>query len=173
MTRIPIAAVALLLAAPATLAQTTTTTPPSTSPPAASQAPAASPSGRMTFYSSQPGQMRATTLIGLNVKNNANETIGEINELVIDKDGRVAAAVIGVGGLLGMGEREVALDYKSLNIKYDQSARTETGATTVTVDATKDSLKAAPEWKWTRDANAGGTGTQRTPTTPAPGGTTR
>jgi hypothetical protein len=92
--------------------------------------------------------MRASTLIGLNVKNNANESIGEIKELILDKDGKVAAVVIGVGGFLGMGERQVALDYKSLNIKYDSSAMTETGATTVTVDATKDSLKAAPEWKW-------------------------
>jgi hypothetical protein len=171
MMRTSVAVAALLLAAPAALAQTSTT-PPSTSPsspPAASQAPATSASGRMTFYSSQPGQMRASTLIGLNVKNNANETIGEIKELILDKDGKVAAAVIGVGGFLGMGERQVAVDYKSLNIKYDASAMTETGATTVTVDATKDGLKAAPEWKW----NTGSTGTQRTPTTPAPGGTTR
>ena len=82
--------------------------------------------------------------IGLNVKNNANETIGEINELILDKDGKVAAVVIGVGGFLGIGQHEVAIDYKSLNVKYDPNAMTDAGATTVTVDATKDSLKAAP-----------------------------
>jgi sporulation protein YlmC with PRC-barrel domain len=114
----------------------------------------------MRFYSSQPGQMLASTMIGLDVKNNANETIGEINELILDKDGKVVAVVVGVGGFLGMGEREVALDYKSLNIKYDPNALTDAGATTVTVDATKDSLKAAPEWTWNRGGNKGGTTTR-------------
>ena len=85
--------------------------------------------------------MRASKLIGTNVKNQANETIGEINELILDKDGKVAAVVIGVGGFLGIGQREVALDYKSLNIKYDPNAMTDAGATTVMVNATKESLQ--------------------------------
>jgi hypothetical protein len=170
MTRLSVAIAALLIAAPAAFAQTTP--PPATTPPAASPAPAASPSGRMQFYSSQPGQMRASKLIGMNVKNTADETIGEINELILDKDGKVAAVVVGVGGFLGMGQREVALDYKSLTVKYDPNAMTDAGATTVTVDATKDSLKAAPAWTWNRDSNTGGTSTpQRTPA--GPGGTTR
>jgi sporulation protein YlmC with PRC-barrel domain len=168
MTRISVAIAALLIAAPAAFAQTTTTTP-ATSPPAAAPSTA---SGAMKFYSSTPGQMRASKLIGLNVKNNANETIGEINELILDKDGKVAAVVIGVGGFLGIGQREVAIDYKSLNVKYDPNAMTDAGATTVTVDATKDSLKAAPAWTGNSDKNTGGTATpQRAPA--SPGGTTR
>ena len=116
--------------------------------------------------------MRASKLIGINVKNSANETIGEINELILDKDGKVAAVVVGVGGFLGMGQHEVAIDYKSLNIKYDPNAMTDAGATTVMVDATKDSLKAAPAWTWNRDSNTGGT-TTAPRTAPTPGGTTR
>jgi sporulation protein YlmC with PRC-barrel domain len=166
MTRLSVAIAALLIAAPAAFAQTTTT-PPATSPPAATPSPpAASPStptspGTMKFYSSQPGQMRASKLIGINIKNNANETVGEINELILDKDGKIAAVVVGVGGFLGMGQHEVAMDYKSLNIKYDPNAMTDAGATTVIVDATKDSLKAAPAWTWNRDSNTGGTTTTR------------
>ena len=137
-----------------------------------SPAPAVTPSGRLSFYTSHPGQMRASKLIGFNVKNNANETIGEINELILDKDGKVVAVVVGVGGFLGIGQHEVAIDYKSLNIKYDPNAMTDAGATTVVVDATKDSLKAAPAWTWNSDKNTGGTATpQRVP--PAPGSTTR
>jgi len=158
MTRLSVAIAALLIAAPAAFAQTTTT-PPATSPPAASPSSPTSP-GTMKFYSSQPGQMRASKLIGVNIKNNANETIGEINELILDKDGKIAAVVVGVGGFLGMGQREVALDYKSLNIKYDPNAMTDAGATAVTVDATKDSLKAAPAWTWNRESNSGGTTTR-------------
>lgn len=167
MNRLSVAIAALLIAAPAALAQTTT--PPAASPPAAS---APMSSGDMKFYSSTPGQMRASKLIGMNVKNSANESIGEINELILDKDGKVAAVVVGVGGFLGMGQHEVAIDYKSLNVKYDANAMTDAGATTVTVNATKDSLKTAPAWTWNSDKNTGGTATpQRAPA--APGGTTR
>ena len=65
----------------------------------------------------------------------ANETVGDINDLVLDKDGKVVAVIVGVGGFLGIGEREVALDYSSLNVKYDPSAMTNAGATTIQVNA--------------------------------------
>jgi sporulation protein YlmC with PRC-barrel domain len=149
MTRMSVAVAALLMAAPA-FAQTTTSPPPATT---------VAPSGQTQFYSRQATDMRASVLIGANVTNTANETVGEINELILDKDGRVVAVVVGVGGFLGIGEREVALDYKSLNIKYDPSAMTNAGATTVQVNATKDSLKTAPAWTWNRE----GTGTTTKP----------
>jgi sporulation protein YlmC with PRC-barrel domain len=168
VTRLSVAVAALMIAAPAAFAQTPTT-PPATSPSAASPS---MPSGDMKFYRSTPGQMRASKLIGLNVKNTANETIGEINELILDKDGKVAAVVVGVGGFLGIGQREVAIDYKSLNVNYDANAMTDAGATTVTVNATKDSLKAAPAWTWNSDKNTGGTASPQRPPA-APGGTSR
>ena len=112
-------------------------------------------SGDMQFYSRQATDMRASNLMGANVTNMANETVGEINDLVLDKDGKVVAVVVGVGGFLGIGERQVALDYKSLNIKYDPNAMTNAGATTIQVNATKDSLKNAPAWTWNTDKNTG------------------
>ena len=159
-----VAMLALLAASPA-LAQTTPAPTPA-SPPAAT-----TPSGEVSYYKHTPSEMRASKLIGTKVVNNANETIGDINELILDKDGKTIAVVVGVGGFLGIGEREVALDYKSLNIKYDPNAMTDRGATTVMVNATKDSLKNAPAWTWTSDTNAGGTARQPAPS--APGGTTR
>lgn len=75
--------------------------------------------------------------------NSANEAIGDINEVVLAKDGKVAAIVIGVGGLLGMGEREVAMDFKSIRMSRDQNNNL-----VLTVNATKDALKNAPEWRW-------------------------
>jgi sporulation protein YlmC with PRC-barrel domain len=148
MKRTSVTLAALLLAAPLAFAQSTTT------PPA--DRPAAAPAGDMKFYSRQATDMRATNLIGANVTNMANENVGEINDLVLDKDGKVAAVVVGVGGFLGIGEREVALDYKSLNIKYDPNAMTSAGATTIQVNATKDTLKNAPAWTWNTDKNSGG-----------------
>jgi sporulation protein YlmC with PRC-barrel domain len=149
-----VAILALLATVPA-IAQSTT----APSSPSAAQA-----AGNM-YYSTQPGQMRASKLLGLNIKNANNETIGEINELILDKAGRVAAVVVGVGGFLGIGQREVAIDYSALNVQYDPNAMTDAGATTVTVNANKDSLKSAPAWTWNRDANTGGN-MQKSPTPP-------
>jgi sporulation protein YlmC with PRC-barrel domain len=86
--------------------------------------------------------MRASKLIGADVRNTANEDVGEVNEVILDKNGKVAAVVLGVGGFLGMGEREVAVEFKSLRFAEKDDTPT------VMIDATKDTLKSAPEWKW-------------------------
>jgi hypothetical protein len=119
------------------LAQTQTT-PPATTPP-----PAASPTGQPMWYSHQPDENRATKLIGTKVVNAANETIGDVNEIILTKDGKVAAIIIGVGGFLGLGEREVAVSFESLRMNRDSN-----GNLVISVNATKDSLSAAPQWRW-------------------------
>ena len=83
--RVSIAIAALALAAPAAFAQTSAPTAPSAAPPAASS----TQSGNLQFYSHQATEMRASKLIGVNIRNTANESIGEINELILDKDGKV------------------------------------------------------------------------------------
>ena len=143
------AAVALTLAAsPLVVAQTTPS--PSVPAPGASSQP--------QWYSGQSGEMRASKLIGTTVSNDAGERIGDINEVVLSKDGKVVAVVVGVGGFLGIGEREVALTFESIRLKQDASDNT-----VATVAATKDSLKAAPQWRWGSDA----TGTTGKGTPPA------
>jgi sporulation protein YlmC with PRC-barrel domain len=132
-----LALTALLLSAAMPASAQTTTAPPSTPP------PAASPSGQPMWYSHQADEMRASKLIGTKVVNAANETIGDVNEVVLAKDGKVAAVVIGVGGFLGMGEREVAMGFDSVRMSRDSSNNL-----VLTVNATKDGLKAAPEWRW-------------------------
>jgi len=166
--------IALLAAAPA-LAQGTTS--PSGQPSAPSTTPSTKPSGatevqkssgQLQFYSHQLGEMRASKLIGATVTNDANESIGEINEIILGKDGQAGAAVIGVGGFLGIGERQVAVEFKALRIEYDSSALTDRGAITVKVSATKDSLKNAPAWSWDDRGRKTDTGTA---TGSAPGST--
>ena len=49
------------------------------------------------------GKWRASKLMGLDVYNEANEKLGDVNELILDRDGKVSAVVIGVGGFLGYG----------------------------------------------------------------------
>src|SRR6202045_2735104 len=60
------------------------------------------------------GQWRASKLIGVNVYNDNNEKIGDIQELIVDKSGKVDNVVLGVGGFLGMGEHYVALAMEKL-----------------------------------------------------------
>jgi sporulation protein YlmC with PRC-barrel domain len=157
-------AIAAMLVSASALAQTTPSTPPPSA--TAPTTTTTSPSG-LSFYSHQSNEMRASKLIGSSVRNDANERIGDINELILDKDGKIAAVVVGVGGFLGIGEREVALDFKSLRFERDTSAMTESGANVIKVNATKDQLKGAPAWTWN---DRSGTPPARTP---APGGTTR
>ena len=129
-------AAALVLSVPV-LAQTTTTPPPTTPP------PAATPSGQTLWYTPQAEEMRASKLIGTTVVNTANERIGDINEILLGKDGKVAAVIVGVGGFLGMGEHEVAVNFDSIRMSRDQNNNL-----VVTMNATKDVLKEAPQWRW-------------------------
>ena len=91
--------------------------------------------------------MRASKLIGTKVVNAANETVGDVNEIVLGRDGKVAAVIIGVGGFLGIGEREVAVSFNSLQMRRDQS-----NDLVLTINATKDALKSAPAWRWEDNA---------------------
>ena len=64
------------------------------------------------------GQWRTSKMIGLNVFNNSNEKIGAISELIVDRSGKLQAAVVGAGGFLGLGERDVAVPYDQIDWVY-------------------------------------------------------
>jgi len=60
------------------------------------------------------GEWRASKLVGVNVYNDANEKIGDINDVILDKSGKVENVILGVGGFLGMGEHLVAVAFDKL-----------------------------------------------------------
>ncbi len=62
----------------------------------------------------QQNQVLASKLIGTTVVSTSNEAIGDVNDIVIDRDGRALAVVIGVGGFLGIGEKDVAVAMSEL-----------------------------------------------------------
>ncbi len=64
--------------------------------------------------SSFQGNWRASKLVGLSVYNDNNESIGSINDMLTEKDGKIKAVVIGVGGFLGIGEHLVAIPYEKV-----------------------------------------------------------
>jgi len=97
-----------------------------TAQPADRAAPAATTSSDKMMLK---GKWRASKLMGLNVYNEANEKLGDINELILDKDGKVNAVVIGVGGFLGMGEHDIAVTMDKLKF-VEEPVRTSSTSTT-------------------------------------------
>lgn len=86
------------------------------------------------------GNWRTSKLIGLNVYNAKNETIGDINELLTDKNGKIVAVVLGVGGFLGVGEHLVAVPFDKMKFVSEpvsaSTAPAKPAATTTTGSAT-------------------------------------
>jgi len=60
------------------------------------------------------GEWRASKLSGVNVYNEANEKIGDINDVILDKSGKADKVILGVGGFLGMGEHLVAVPFDKI-----------------------------------------------------------
>jgi sporulation protein YlmC with PRC-barrel domain len=60
------------------------------------------------------GQWRSSKLVGVDVYNEANEKVGDIQELILDKSGKIENVILGVGGFLGMGEHYVAVAFDKL-----------------------------------------------------------
>jgi sporulation protein YlmC with PRC-barrel domain len=82
------------------------------------------------------GKWRASKLMGLDVYNEANEKLGDINELILDKDGKVSAVVIGVGGFIGMGEHDIAVGMDKLKFVEEPVRTSSTTSTTERRDTT-------------------------------------
>jgi sporulation protein YlmC with PRC-barrel domain len=98
---------ATVLSAGAAIAQTSTA-------PTAGPAASASPMNGQFVTEQSTGEFRASKFVGLNVYGADNQKIGAINEIMIDATGAAKAVVIGVGGFLGIGEKNVAVPFSAL-----------------------------------------------------------
>jgi hypothetical protein len=96
-----------------------------------------------TFYAVRPVDMTASNLMRTEVYNLQDEHIGRIEDLVIGGGREVAAVVVGVGGFLGLGQRYAALPPDKVVLM-----RSPTGGMRAVVDATRDSLRNSPEFKF-------------------------
>ncbi|WP_407117834.1 PRC-barrel domain-containing protein [Bradyrhizobium sp. LMG 9283] len=97
------------------------------------QAPTATtdkaPTAATVTTTSASDQWRISKMSGVKVYNEANENIGSINDLLMDKNGNIKIAVIGVGGFLGMGEHLVAVPYEKLKFVNEPVVYSGTAAT--------------------------------------------
>ncbi|MCP3402010.1 PRC-barrel domain-containing protein [Bradyrhizobium sp. CCGB20] len=106
-------------------------------------AQSAQPADRAAPAATQPADKmmlkdnwRASKLMGLNVYNEANEKLGDINELLVDKNGKINAVVIGIGGFLGMGEHDIAVSMDKLKFVEEPVRTSSTSNTTTTRETT-------------------------------------
>jgi sporulation protein YlmC with PRC-barrel domain len=89
----------------------------------------------------QLGQWRTSKLEGLDVYNQDNEKIGDISEMLVDSSGKIQAVIIGVGGFLGIGERDVAIPFDQIKFVNEPRA---TAATTTDTRSTDPANSNAP-----------------------------
>jgi PRC-barrel domain len=85
---------------------------------------------------------RASKVVGSGVLNDANETIGKIDDLLVSPDGKAPFAVLSIGGFLGMGTHLVVVPYDSLKLVENK---------VVLSGGSKETLKMLPEFKYAAD----------------------
>jgi sporulation protein YlmC with PRC-barrel domain len=140
---------------------------------AISSEPTVSPAPRtaiqiLSGYTTVDTDRLASKLIGAPVydgKAKDSNNLGSIKDLIVDENGNVAAVVVGVGGFLGLGEKQVAVDFHALQfvIADDNTER-------YVLQTTKDELTNAPDFKTVDDSpassSAAGDGSDASSTTP-------
>jgi hypothetical protein len=87
------------------------------------------------------GSKQAEGVLGKEVRSSTGENMGRIVDVLVDKLGRVRAAVIDFGGFLGVGSRKIAVDWNALNFAHGDKHDV------VSAELTRDQVKAAPEYK--------------------------
>ena len=143
------AALAAVLALPA-YAQMSGTSPASTPSanqpaPAVKAAPTDSNDQAGFLQQQDQGQWRSSKLVGASVYGPDNKSIGSIDDLILDQKGGIKAAVVGVGGFLGVGQKDVAVPFDALQIQRKANS---SSIDKITVSYTKDQLTNAPKFAY-------------------------
>jgi sporulation protein YlmC with PRC-barrel domain len=101
-----------------------------------------------------PNEWRSSKLVGTSVYGPDNKSIGSIDDLVVDQKGAIKAAVIGVGGFLGVGQKDVAVPFEALQIQRKSNS---SSIDKITVSYTKDQLSNAPKFAYYQVQSSGTT----------------
>src|SRR5256885_3775556 len=88
------------------------------------------------------GARDAHGILGRDVRSAANEDMGRIVDVIVDREGTVRAAVIDFGGFLGVGSRKIVVDWNALRF-----GRVANKSDSITLELTKEQVTAAPEYK--------------------------
>jgi sporulation protein YlmC with PRC-barrel domain len=131
------AAVSLLLLSTAALAQAPSSSTPSTS----SSAP-------QTLNAIPPSSTTVTNYYKQNVYDPSNNKVGQVSDVLVDRQGKVTALIVGVGGVAGAGAKDVAVPFDSVRLTNEgNNAR-------LVMNTTSDNLKNAPGYKYDRSSTS-------------------
>jgi sporulation protein YlmC with PRC-barrel domain len=126
---------ALLLATGSALAADTAVQTDKTMTPAEQMAPARTPDMLGTLPN---GALPISDYYNQTVYDNRDNKIGDVNDLLLDRDSKINAVIIGVGGFLGVGEKNVAVPFSSLKVAEKNGSRY------LVLETTKEALQTAP-----------------------------
>jgi sulfite reductase beta subunit-like hemoprotein len=96
------------------------------------------------FIQVQSTDMLSSNVVGLDIHNGQNDNIGKIQDIAFDASKKVTGYILSVGGFLGMGTHYVAVNPDAVVVSYDAQNK----VWKATMNATKDQLKSAPEFKY-------------------------
>lgn len=96
---------------------------------------------------SRAGGVKAMQLLGTEVKNTRDETIGEVASVYLDPNGRVQDVIVSISGFLGMSARDVAISWNDVRVEPDGDGLTTT--------LSEEELKALPEYEYRNEALRG------------------
>lgn len=99
-------------------------------------------------------EWRSSKLVGASVYGPDNKSIGSIDDLIVDQKGAIKAAVIGVGGFLGVGQKDVAVPFDALQVQRKANS---SSIDKITVSYTKDQLTNAPKFAYYQAQSSGAT----------------
>jgi sporulation protein YlmC with PRC-barrel domain len=91
-------------------------------------------------------EARMDKLIGMSVSNSLEEDVGEVQDVLFNKDGSITGVVLSVGGFLGIGDKLVALPWDAVEVQYEEDV--------VLITATREQLEAAPPFKTLEEVQA-------------------
>jgi sporulation protein YlmC with PRC-barrel domain len=91
--------------------------------------------------------LTATVWHKQNVYDPGDNKIGEIMDVLVDRDGKISTLIVGVGGFLGMGEKDVAVPFNAVQLTTKDNNKFY-----LVMNSTKDALKAAKGFKYDRNA---------------------
>jgi hypothetical protein len=115
--------------------------------PSATTAPSAGAVAGSVITQQSPNQWLASKFMGTDVIGTDDAKIGDVSDVLFDKSGKVDALIVGVGGFLGIGQKDVALPISSFQVIAANSGKNNTSSDQLRLSMTKDQLQQQAEFK--------------------------